>query len=163
MEGYVLTRRYLGLVAAALTPVSLSVLGYAQVNQLYSVRIRTDETVRGLLPPIELQNLTTEPDHSAFAREMAARAPPGRAVPVILIIVGMLALTQITQLLHELTRQYYYGGVVIDGRKSPPEISNDPRIPANMVFVFSADGTVKQFSGGEVPVDLLSSVLRARK
>jgi hypothetical protein len=52
---------------------------------------------------------------------------------------------------------------VIDGRKSPPEISNDPKIPAQMVFVFSTDGTVKQFSGGEVPVDLLELVLKARK
>lgn len=158
-----LTRRYLGLATATLTQVGLSRLSYAQVDQLYSVRIRTDETVRGLLPPIELQNLTTEQDHSEFAQQMAARAPPGRAVPVILIIVGALALTQIIQLVHELGRQYYYGGVVIDGRKSPPEISNDPKIPANMVFVFSADGSVRQFSGGAVPVDLLESVLKVRK
>ena len=55
------------------TSVCLSKLSDAQISQQYSVRIRTDETVRGLLPPIELRSLN--PDHSELAREMAARAP----------------------------------------------------------------------------------------
>jgi hypothetical protein len=66
-------------------------------------------------------------------------------------------------MIHELVRQYYYGGVVVDGRKSPPEISNDPKVPANMVIVFSSDGRVKQFSSGDVPADLLESVFKDRK
>ena len=94
---------------------------------------------------------------------MAARAPSDRAAPVILIIVGALALTQIVQMIDELVRQFYYGGVIIDGRKSPPEISNDPRIPANMVFVYDSNGTVKQFKSGELPTRLLASVLTRAK
>jgi hypothetical protein len=97
-----LTRRCLGWAATTLATVCLSKLSRAQADQLYPIRIRADETVRGLLSPIELQNLTTEPDHSALAHEMTARAPPSRAVPVILIIVGALALTQIAQLIREL-------------------------------------------------------------
>jgi hypothetical protein len=160
----VFTRRDVGLVAALLMPVYLSKPSRAaEINRLYTVRIRADETVRGVLPPIALRNLTMELDQSVLAREMAARAPPERAVPVILIIIGALALTQIVQLIHELVRQYYYGGVVVDGRKSPPEISNDPKIPANMVIVFSSDGTVKQFSSGNLPLNLLESVMKAGK
>ena len=47
-------------------------------------------------------------------------------------------------------------------RKTPPEITNDPKVPANMIFVFQSDGTVKQFKSGELPTELVSSVLKAK-
>jgi hypothetical protein len=49
-----------------------------------------------------------EPSTESLAHEMTARAPPGRAVPAILIIVGALELVRIVQLIHELVRQDYY-------------------------------------------------------
>jgi hypothetical protein len=52
---------------------------------------------------------------------------------------------------------------LIDGPKSPPEITNDPEIPPNMVFVFMTDSTVRQFKGGGLPSGLLKSVLKAAK
>jgi hypothetical protein len=143
-------------------PVFLVHRAEAQSDETFEVRIRADETARGVLPPIALRNLKIEPDQSPEARALAGRAPPERAVPVILIITGAMVLTQIVQIINELIRQYHYGGVVIDGRKTPPEITNDPKVPANMIFVFQNDGSVKQFKSGELPTGLLSSVLKAK-
>jgi hypothetical protein len=158
-----IARRALGLSGLTLLSICLSTSAQAQSDESFEVRIRLDETVRGLISPIAQRGLTIAPDKSFAARELASRAPPGRAGPVILILVGALALTQIAQLVNELVRQYYYGGVVIDGRKSPPEISNDPRIPANMVFVFASDGGLQQFKSGELPANFLASALKTPK
>jgi hypothetical protein len=134
----------------------------AQADELFTVHIRADETIRGILPPIMLQDLTVNPDRSAIAHELASRAPPERAAPVILIIVGAIALVQIVEMVNEMVHQFYYGGVVIDGRKTPPEITNDPKVPPNMVFVFQGDGTVQRFKSGELPTNLLESVLKVK-
>ena len=132
-------------------------------DESVTVRIRTDETVRGILPPVVQQNLTIAPDRSALAQQMASRAPLERAAPLILIIVGAIAVVQIAEMVNEMVREYYYGGVIVDGRKSPPEITNDPRVPANTVIVFQADGTATQIKGGELSAGLLESVLNKVK
>jgi hypothetical protein len=157
------TRRSLGLSGLMLLPASTRTSCQLRGDELLTVRIRADETVRGVLPPIALQNLIVAPDQSAAARQMANRAPPGRAAPVILIIVGAIALVQIVEMINEMVRQFYYGGIVVDGRKSPPEITNDPKVPPNMVLVFQGDGTVQQFKSGELPTGLLESVLKVRR
>jgi hypothetical protein len=159
---HVLTRRSLRLNGLVLLSIYMSALCQSQADGLFMVRIRTDETVRGALPPIALQNLAINPDRSDIARQMASRAPPGRAAPVILIIVGAIALVQIVEMVNEMVREFYYGGVVIDGRKTPAEITNDPKIPPNMIFVFQGDGTVQHFKSGELPTGLLESVLKAK-
>jgi hypothetical protein len=158
-----LTRRGFGLTWVPQVWICFPEQARAETSDVITIRIRADETVRSLLSPIELHNLTIEPDHSQAAQDMAARAPPGRAVPIILIIVGALALTQIAQIVRELARQSYYGGVLIDGRKSPPEVSNDPKIPANMVFVFQQDGSVQHFASANMTTDLLASLLSAKR
>jgi hypothetical protein len=134
-----------------------------QIDDRLTVDIRTDDAVRGLIPPISQQDLAIMPDQSPEARVLASRSPPARAVPVMLIIVGALALTQIIQLIQEMVRQHYYGGVVIDGRQSPPLIRNDLKIPADMVFVFLRDGSMQQFKSGGLPDGLLKTVLTAAK
>jgi hypothetical protein len=134
-----------------------------EAEDLLKVRIRADEAVRGVLPPIVTGTRVIDPDRSPLARELASRAPPERAAPIILIIVGAIALVQIVEMVNEMVHEFYYGGVVIDGRKTPPEITNDVKVPPNMIFVFQADGTVKQFKSGELPSGLLGSVLRAKQ
>ena len=66
-------------------------------------------------------------------------------------------------MINEMVREFYYGGVVIDGRKTPPEITNDPKIPPNMIFVFEGNGAVKQFKSGELSVGLLELVLKVKQ
>jgi hypothetical protein len=157
------SRRTLELSWLAAVFTSFPETSNAQSQDRCPVRIRADESVRSLLPPIAQQNLAIMLDQSAVAREMAARAPPERAAPIILIIVGAIALVKIVEMIHELGRELYYGGVIIDGRKSPPEISNDVKIPPGMVFVFQADGSVKQFRSDDVPAELIATVLRGGK
>jgi hypothetical protein len=157
------TRRTLQFGCLIAVIGSFAEASYAQSQDLIPVRIRGDESVRSLLPPIAQQNLAITPDQSAVAREMVARAPPERAAPIILIIVGAIALIKIVEMIHELGREFYYGGVTIDARKSPPEISNDVKIPSGMVLVFQADGSVRQFRSDELPVELVAAVLRRGK
>jgi hypothetical protein len=132
-------------------------------DELVNVRIRADETVRGVLPPISTQSLVITTDQSAAAQELARHAPPERAAPIILIIAGAIAVVQLAQMVNEMVREVWYGGVIIDGRKAPPEITNDPRVPPNMVFLYQGDGTVRQFNRGELSPDILAAVLKGKK
>jgi hypothetical protein len=158
-----LTRRGLQLGGLTVAFGFSQTVSQAQSTEFFTIRLTADESVRSLLPPIAQQNLSIVPDKSAAAREMAARAPAERAAPVILIIIGAIALVKIVEMIHELSHQFYYGGVVIDGRKSPPEIYNDLKIPPDMVFVFQADGTVKQFKDNELPTELVTVALSRGK
>ena len=96
--------------------------------------------MRAVIPPIAQEHLRIDPDQSEEAKDLARRSPPGRALPVIFIIVGAIAVVELLQMIKELLRQVYYGGVLIDARSQPPSVTNDPKIPANMVFVIDADG-----------------------
>jgi hypothetical protein len=110
-----------------------------QETATVTVRIRADESVRALIPTIEQRNLTIEPDRSEAAQTLAQRAPPSKAFPIILIIVGAIAVVELFTMIRELVRQVYYGGVLIDTRSQPPTITNDPTIPADMVFVIGSN------------------------
>jgi hypothetical protein len=154
-----ITRRVFWLSGLSLLPFGLPETSRAQGNDRVEVRIRTDDTVQGALPPIALDDVSVTVDQSQAAQELASRVPPTRAVPVILIIAGALAIGEIAQLVKEMVREFYYGGVIIDGRKSPPEIQNSPTVPANMVFVFLPDGTLREFKSGEIPSEVFNLAL----
>jgi hypothetical protein len=96
-----------------------------QQGDTVTVRIRADDSVRAGIPPIVQRNLTIESDQSEEAKELARRSPDTRAAPIILIIVGAIAVTELLQMIKELLRQIYYGGVVIDTRSQPPSVTND--------------------------------------
>ncbi len=121
--------------------------------------MRADASVRGVLAPIELATLTIEPDRSETAKELARRAPPGRAAPVILIIVGAIAVTELYKMVVELYRQTYYGGLLIDNRTKPPTVTNDVKIPASMVFVIDGDGKTSEYASDDFTLDTLKAVL----
>jgi hypothetical protein len=127
-----------------------------------AVRIRIDDSVRGSIPAVILRTLTIEPDHSDVANELINLSPPTRAVPVILIIAGVLAIPVLLEITIELTRQTYYGGVIIDARTQPPLVSNNPKIPANMVFVVGVDGKTYQYTSTELSGDLLRTILGSK-
>jgi hypothetical protein len=134
----------------------------AQGGGSVAVQIRVDDSVRGLVPPVLLNTVRIEPDSSAFAGDLVRRSPPARAVPVIFIIVGTLTVPIVLQMIQELLREAYYGGVVIDARSTPPNITSDPRIPANMVFVTNADGKTNQYTSNQLSTDLLRKILNKK-
>lgn len=149
-----MTRRFF-VALVALVPSATN----AQQGDLVTVRIRADESVRAVIPPIAQGNLTIERDQSDEAKELARRSPDTRAAPVILVIVGAIAVVELLQMVKELLRQVYYGGVLIDTRSKPPIITSDPKIPADMVFVITADGKTNQFTKDQFSLDVLKLAL----
>jgi hypothetical protein len=123
------------------------------------VRIRADQTARAVLAPIEQANLAIQPDNSEEAKALAERVPPGRAIPILVIIAGAIAVTELLKMIKELYRQTYYGGVLIDTRTQPPTITNDLKIPASMVFVIDGTGKTTQYSNDQFSLDVLKAAL----
>jgi hypothetical protein len=161
-EAIMLTRRTLHIYAVSLGATVMSGIARAQADDMATVRIRVDQTARSVLQPIEQSNLKIEPDQSEEAKQLAAHAPKDRALPIILIIVGAIALTQLLKMIQELYRQIYYGGVLIDNRTQPPTISSDLRIPANMVFVIDPSGKTTQFASEQFDIGALRLALQMK-
>jgi hypothetical protein len=90
--------------------------------------------------------------HSKFNRA-------GKAAPVILIIVGAIAAINIAEMLLELVREYYYGGVLIDTRVTPTLITNEPKIPADTLVVISKDNSHAKFRKTDISTGFVSSIL----
>ena len=150
-----LTRRNITVCILSVIGAAVPEIAESQQGEMVTVRVRGDETVRSVLEPIEEADLKIQPDNSKEAQELAKRVPPGRAVPVILIIAGAIAVIQLLKMIQELYRQTYYGGVLIDARSQPPLVTNDPKIPADMVFVIGSDGKTNQYTGDQFSLDAL--------
>jgi hypothetical protein len=90
---------------------------------------------------------------------MVQLSPPQRAVPVILIAVGVLSIPIIWNSIQEMYREYYYGGVLIDLRQTPPLITSSKTIPSDMTFVTDPSGKVTQYKASEFTQDLLKTLL----
>jgi hypothetical protein len=135
-----LTRRRFSLVTLGFCFGAANTGARGAEDPKVDVRIRADQAARAVLAPIEQANLTIQPDNSEEAKALAARVPPGRAIPILVIIAGAIAVTELLKIIKELYRQNYYGGVLIDTRTQPPTITNDLKIPASMVFVIDASG-----------------------
>jgi hypothetical protein len=108
----------------ALGAMILSRRAVSEQGDTVMVRVRADESVRAIIPPIAQENLKIEPDQSEDARELARRSPETRAAPIMLIIVGAIAVTELAQMIREMLRQVYYGDVVIDERSQPPNVAS---------------------------------------
>ena len=157
-----LTRRTFHIVTFFLGAKIFSGTAIAQLGDTVAIRIRADESVRAVIPPIVQRNLTIEPDKSEDAKDLARRSPPERAVPIIFIIVGAMAVPVVLQMIREALRQTYYGGVMIDMRSQPPSVTSDPRIPGNMVFVIETDGKTTRYTSDQLSPELLGTVLKAK-
>ena len=157
-----LTRRTFHIVMLSLSAIALSRNARGQQSDMVTVRIRADDSVRAVIPPIAQRNLTIEPDQSEAAQDLARRSPPQRAVPVIFIIIGAMALTELAQMINEMLRQIYYGGVVIDMRSRPPNVTSDPKVPANMVFVIDTEGKTTRYTSDRFSLDVLKMALKEK-
>ena len=158
-----LTRRALFVSVFFIWSAALTATTRAQQDDMVTVRIRADERAHPVLQPIEEENLTIQTDNSAAAKDLASWVPPGRALPILVIIAGAIAVTELLEMIKELYRQTYYGGVLIDTRLQPPSITSDPRIPASMVFVIGAEGKTNQYTGDQFSVDALKVALKVNE
>jgi hypothetical protein len=157
-----LTRRTFQIVAFSLGAAAFGRGASAQQGDMVSVRIRADESVRAAIPPIAQQNLTIERDQSEEAKALAGRSPPERALPIIFIIAGAMAVPIVLQMIREALRQTYYGGVLLDMRTQPPNVTSDPKIPGNMVFVIEAGGKTTRYTSDQLSPELLTSLLKTK-
>jgi len=146
----------------ALAAMILSRRAVSEQGDTVMVRVRADESVRAIIPPIAQENLKIEPDQSEDAKELARRSPETRAAPIMLIIVGAIAVTQLAQMIRKMLRQVYYGGVVIDTHSQPPNVTSSPRIPADTVFVIEADGKTSRYTHDQFSLDVLKLALQLK-
>jgi hypothetical protein len=158
----VLTRRTFHIVTFSLGTTAFSGAASAQQGDTVTIRIRVDESVRAVIPPIAQRNLTIAPDQSEAAKDLARRAPPERAIPIIFIIAGAMAVPMLLQMIREALRQTYYGGVMLDMRSQPPSVTSDPKIPGNMVFVIDTDGKTTRYTSDQLSPEVLGSLLKAK-
>jgi hypothetical protein len=158
----VLTRRVFHIATLLLGTGAFPKCARAEQGETVTVRIRADESVRAVLPPIVQRNLAIEPDHSDEAKALARRSPRERAVPIIFVIVGALAVTELLQMIKELIRQVYYGGVLIDAQTHPPTVTSDPKIPGNIVLVVEAGGKTTRYTSDQLSPELLGALLKAK-
>ncbi len=124
------------------------------------VNIRVDESVRNLLSPAEEDELKINRDSSEQGKALAQKAPKDRALPIMLIIVGAIAIIRLLEMIQELYRKTYYGGVLIDTRTKPVSITNDLKIPANMVFVIEENGKTDQYTGDKFDLSALHAAFK---
>jgi hypothetical protein len=157
-----LTRRTFHIAIVSFGSAALSQRASGQQGDTVTVRMRVDESVRAAIPPLAQKNLTIEPDPSQEARELALRSPPERAIPIIFIIAGAMAVPMVLQMIREALRQTYYGGVIIDMRTEPPSVASDPKIPGNMVFVIETGGKTNRYTSDQLSPELIGALLKAK-
>jgi hypothetical protein len=157
-----LTRRQLHIAVLSIVPAAFARNASSQQIDAVAIRMRVDESVRAVIPPIAQRNLTIERDQSEEAKDLIRRAPPERAVPIIFIIAGAMAVPMVLQMIREALRQTYYGGVVIDMRSQPPSVTSDPKIPGNMVFVIETGGKTTRYTSDQLSPELLGPLLKAK-
>jgi hypothetical protein len=84
-------------------------------------------------------------DTSPTAQDLKAHSAPGKALPIIYLIAGVLSLPSIRGAVQEMLRRHEYGGVVIDTRMSPAKIRNDLTAQADSVLVIRATLVTEDF------------------
>jgi hypothetical protein len=134
----------------------------AQDADSFSVRIRLDDSAIKAIPLRARQQLTVSEETSPAAQELLNSAPPQKAVPRILIAVGVLAVPIIWDAILEMIREVEYGGVIIDLRTTPPAITNSKRVPAGTIIAVHQDGTPEFTQSQGFSREILLKWLRTR-
>jgi hypothetical protein len=70
--------------------------------------------------------------------------------------------TDLLELIKELLRQVYYGGVVIDARSQPPSVTSDPKSPGDTVLVIDPDGKTTRYTNNQFSLDVLKLALKVK-
>jgi hypothetical protein len=115
----------------------------ARAEEQTAVRLRVEQQALLKIPQRDRNGLDIRKDTSAEAKALAEGAPPSLAVPVFLIVAGVLTLPALYDAIHEMVRETVYGGVIIDLRTSPPTVTNDKRVPGGLVQRINPDGQVE--------------------
>jgi len=52
--------------------------------------------------------------------------------------------------------------VMLDMRTQPPNVTSDPKIPANMLFVIDGDGKMSRFTSDQLSPELLTLFFKVK-
>jgi len=133
-----------------------SVMAQEEATQ---VRIQLDQQALNTVPGDERADLEVTEDTSPEAQALKAHSPPGKAIPIIYLIVGLLSLPSIWASIQEMLRRREYGGVIIDTRTTPANIHHDLSVQADLVLVIHADGSTETVRSTLATQDFLKGVL----
>ena len=123
------------------------------------IRIQLDQQALNTVPGDERAGLEVTVDTSPEAQALKARSPPGKAIPIIYLIAGLLSLPSIWSAVQEMLRRREYGGVIIDTRTTPANIHHDPSVQGDLVLVIKADGSTESVRSTLATEDFLKGVL----
>jgi hypothetical protein len=123
------------------------------------IRIQLDQQALNTVPGDERAGLEVTEDTSPEAQALKARSPPGKAIPIIYLILGLLSLPSIWSAVQEMLRRREYGGVVIDTRTTPANIHHDQSVQADLVLVIRADGSTESVRSTLATENFLKGVL----
>ena len=119
--------------------------------------MQLDQQALNAVPGDERVGLEVTEDTSPAAQGLKAHSLPGKALPIIYLISGVLSLPSIRGAVQEMLRRHEYGGVVM--RHEPTNIRNDLTAQADWVLVIRADGSMKRVRSTLVTEDFLKRVL----
>jgi len=131
----------------------------ARSQESAQVRIQLDQQSLNAIPGDERTGLEGKEDTSAAAEDLKKRSPPGKAIPIIYLIVGVLSIPSVWAAIQEMLRRHEYGGVVIDARTIPANIHHDPSVQADLVMVIHADGSTETVRSTLATEDFLKAIL----
>jgi hypothetical protein len=131
----------------------------AMAQETAQIRIQLDQQALNTVPGYERAGLEVTEDTSPAAESLKAKSPPGKALPIIFLIAGVLSIPSIWAAVQEMLRRHEYGGVVIDTRTSPANIRHDQAVQADLVLVIKADGSTESVRSTLATEDFLKGVL----
>jgi hypothetical protein len=146
-----------GVCIAAVAPRS----GIAQESA--QIRMQLDQQALNTVPGDERAELQVTEDTSPAAGALKARSPPGKAIPIIYIIIGVLSIPSIWSAVQEMLRRHEYGGVIIDTRTTPANIHHDQALQADLVLVIHPDGSSEKVPSTLATEDFLKAALGRHK
>jgi hypothetical protein len=131
----------------------------AMAQETAQIRIQLDQQALNTVPGSERVGLDVTEDTSQAAESLKAKSPPGKALPIIFLIVGVLSIPSIWAAIQEMLRRHEYGGVVIDTRTNPANIRHDQAVQADLLLVIKADGSTETVHSTLATEDFLKGVL----
>jgi hypothetical protein len=102
--------------------------------------------------------LAIHDDNSPEAERLKSQVPSGKAIPVVLIIIGILSIPVLWNSIQEMLRERYWGGVLIDSRSTPPTIVNSDKVPAKFVFIIDANGKITKYDALDFDENALTNL-----
>ena len=124
------------------------------------VHMQLDGGALQQIPGDERADVSVTQDSSPEAEALIQATPPGRAIPVIFVVVGILSIPVIWDTIREMLRRDHYGGVLIDARQTPVLITHDTALPADFVMFIDRDGHGQRYEARDIPADLLLQIAK---